>query len=204
MAQFVRLLQESRHDVKLATLCFGGQDSVFLEASCEKRQVMKILQGSCTVLFDGHAGRPGAVGQPAAYGDIHRHTLKDTQSCRSLHPSPAVRRHFGKLKWKWIHNGHLALKSCGNNIGQAKGCPAQCVRVHVCVRVYEWFMLQCNTKARTLRIALIWRLEVVNIMFDRILASKHSLMDKGNNYLSFMCLRFLFSPLLLLLNMFLC
>lgn len=27
-------------------------------------------------------------------------------------------------------------------------------------------------------------------MFDRILASKHRLTDKGNNYLSFMCLRF--------------
>lgn len=38
------------------------------------------------------------------------------------------------------------------------------------------------------------------IVFDRILASKHTLMDGGNNYLSFKCLRTLCSPLLLLLN----
>lgn len=39
------------------------------------------------------------------------------------------------------------------------------------------------------------------IMFDRILASKEGLMDGGNNYLSFKCLRILCSPPLLLLNM---
>lgn len=53
-----------------------------------------------------------------------------------------------------------------------------------------------------LRIIFTWRLEVVHIMSDRIPASKHRLKDKGNNYLSFMCLSFLFS-LLWLLNMFL-
>lgn len=39
------------------------------------------------------------------------------------------------------------------------------------------------------------------IMSDRIPASKDGLMDGGNNYLSFKCLRILCSPLLLLLNM---
>lgn len=72
---------------------------------------------------------------------------------------------------------------------------------HVCL----WMNHAALTQ--TLRLALeaifIWRLQVAHIMFDRILASKHRLMDKRNNYLSFMCLTFLFLLLLLRLNMFL-
>ena len=85
---------------------------------------------SCLTAVSGDRGQ--SVGQPAAYGDIHR---QKTEKTHKAVPLPAVRRHFGKLKWKWIHNGHLALKSYGNNIGQAWGCPAQCVCVSVCVSV---------------------------------------------------------------------
>lgn len=86
--------------------------------------------------------------------------------------------------------------------GQKRGCLARRACVHACARVF--MNDSCGSTTQKLRVIFIWRLRVVHIMFDRILASKHSLMDKGNNYLSFMCLRFLCSPLLLLLNMFLC
>lgn len=148
----------------------------------------------CGGLAEGHAGTPGPVGQPAAYGLIHPPRPEDTQSCRSLRPPPAARRHFGRLEWKRSHNGRRGLKSCGSNIGSSERPPRACV--HVCA-LRERFTLR--HKSRESFSFEGW--EVVHIMFDRIRASKHSLTDKGNNYLSFKCLKILRSPLLLLLNM---
>lgn len=124
---------------------FAKEASVFEEAQRLPAQAMWSWwqQGRCTVLLDEVSSQHMDFIQPP--------TLRDTQSCSSLCPSPAEGRHFGKPKWKQTHNGHRVLKRCGNNIRWAKKGllgPA-CVCSCVCARVYEWFMRQRNTKAES-------------------------------------------------------
>lgn len=210
----MRLLQKPQQNVKLLIIkLFSACDSRMqcssrprgsCSAHVRKDEWWEYSRARHTVLFDGYGGDTGGSRSAHRVWGWNWKPHKAAAISPSLHPSPAVRGHFGKLKWKWIHNGHLALKSCGNSIGQAKKTALPHVCVFVCVFMNDSCCGATKKLTHDLRIIFIWRLEVVHIMFDRILTSKHSLTDKGNNYLSFMCLRFLFSPLLLLLNMFLC
>lgn len=89
----------------------------------------------------------------------------------------------------------------GDILASSKGSESTAigrVKAHSRVRVYEGWMLHGGDRVPSEGFG------VARIVFDRILASNAGLMDGGNNYLSFKCLRILCSPLLLLLNMFLC
>lgn len=97
----------------------------------------------------GLRGETGGGGSRSAHCCMGIFTDKNWMAHKAVTRSPSIplllgEDTFGKLEWKWMHNGHLTLKSCGNNIGPA--LPSMPVCVHMCVCMFMNDSC-CNTKA---------------------------------------------------------